>query len=344
MERIITYDEIPFSFGKKIYYKKTEEDPKLVSILTKKCYRLIDDIRFTDKNTIYLTGRREDYICESTKAYRYMVDCNIQRTLGERNITKPGTYAFNMDDLREHKYKLPFVFKNENQNGGREKFLIRTEEDYEKLIKACSELVSGMYYNPSRLITSVNYNDYFSTFVIQDYIDTPSKYNTSVRLLTTPSNNLLYGSLKYNKSEEYLDNTSLLGILLSVKYPLSTGSIVSNTLSGGDNILLGEDNYSLKEEMLLKEHGIETDKFRNVIESSKEVHNKFKSELGIICGFDYIYDREKDEWFLLEYHSKPMLKVYSKRQNIPYITDKQKMEARGRVKATALTLTLKRNN
>ena len=37
--------------------------------------------------------------------------------------------------LIEHKYKLPFVFKNENANGGKEKFLISTEEDYESRVR-----------------------------------------------------------------------------------------------------------------------------------------------------------------------------------------------------------------
>ena len=64
--------------------------------------------------------------------------------------------------------------------------------------------------------------------------------------------------------------------------------------------------------------------------------------MGIICGFDYIYDQEKENWFLLEYHSRPMVGDYSKRQGINYDTKEDRITAEGRVRATALSLTLKK--
>ena len=83
-------------------------------------------------------------------------------------------------------------------------------------------------------------------------------------------------------------------------------------------------------------------KFESLVETTKAAHREFNSELGIICGFDYIYDYEKNQWYLLEYHSRPMLGDYSKRQGIAYGTKEERLEAEGRIRATALTKTLKK--
>ena len=343
MERIIDYNELPRSKGQSIYFRM-ETDPKLYVSLMSKGYRIINHISDSDKSTIYLTGRRQDRNCNSFDEYKNIVDNNIQNTLKENGIVKPNTYKFSLKDLINYKYKIPFVLKNENQNGGREKFLINTEEDYENLILACTFLINKKRNNNSTDIREqIDYNKYLNlNFTVQEYIPTPSKYNTTVRILTSSSNDLLYAALKYKEPNKYIDDTTLLGYLLGNIFPLSTKSIVSNTLSGGKNILIGEDNYIDFEESLLKEHNIDTDQFINLLDTSKKVHNKYESELGIICGFDYIYDKDKEKWFLLEYHSRPMVGDYSKRQNISYESKEDKVTAEGRVRATALNLTLKK--
>ncbi len=343
MERIIDYNELPRSKGQSIYFRM-ETDPKLYISLMSKGYKIINHISDSDKSTIYLTGRRQDRNCNSFDEYKNIVDNNIQNTLKENGIVKPNTYKFSIKDLINYKYKIPFVLKNENQNGGREKFLINTEEDYENLLLACTFLINKKRNNNSTDIREqIDYNKYLNlNFTVQEYIPTPSKYNTTVRILTSSSNDLLYAALKYKEPNKCIDDTTLLGYLLGNIFPLSTKSIVSNTLSGGKNILIGEDNYIDFEESLLKEHDIDTDQFINLLDISKKVHNKYESELGIICGFDYIYDKDKEKWFLLEYHSRPMVGDYSKRQNISYESKEDKVTAEGRVRATALNLKLQK--
>ena len=132
------------------------------------------------------------------------------------------------------------------------------------------------------------------------------------------------------------------GYLLRKVYPLSTQSIVSNTLSGGKNILLGEDNYRQLEQFLLNSHNINSYQFQEIVEASKRTHKKYNSELGIICGFDYIYDLDREKWFLLEYHSRPMVEDYTSRQGLPYQIPEEKLAADGRVRATSLSLVLKK--
>ncbi len=347
MERIITYDEIPVSKGQSIYFRM-ETDPKLYISLVSKGYQIVKNIIYADESTTYVTGRRQDYKRTTPEGYKEYIDSKIQDYFKARKIVKPTSVKFSVQDLIEHKYKLPFVLKNENQNGGREKFLIQTEDDYESLICACEFLLEK---NLTVLLqlpeddprVRINYNRYLNlNFSVQDYIPTPSMYNTTIRLLTSPSDDLLYGALKYKMPVKEMDDTTLLGYLLHEIYPLSTPSIVSNTLSGGSNILLGEDNYSDFERELLNKHGISSKNFESLVETTKAAHREFNSELGIICGFDYIYDYEKDQWYLLEYHSRPMLGDYSKRQGIAYGTKEERLEAEGRIRATALTKTLKK--
>ena len=342
MKRIISYDEIPKSIGQSVYLRM-ESDPKLYMNLMYKGYTIVNDIRDTESSTIYLTGRRQDYVCKTTLEYKNMVDKKIQGLLSENDIVKPKTEKFSYQDLVDYKYKIPFVLKNENQNGGREKFLIANEEDYEKLIDACTFLIKGKLVSERNtdLKYKIDYDKYLDTnFSVQDYIETPSKFNTTVRLLTSSSNDLLYAALKYNTKEEYIDDTTLLGYLLSSKYKLSSKSIVSNTLSGGKNLLIGEYNYKENARRLLDAHNIDSDQFKNVVKTSQDIHEELKSELGILCGFDYIYDKNKQKWFLLEYHSRPMVGDYSRRQDIPYETNSDRLTADGRVRATGLVLTL----
>ena len=343
MENIISYSDLPNLRGQSIYLRM-ETDPKLYITLLSKGYKVINSITEADESTIFVTGRRQDYECKTFDEYKSLVDSIVRSSLKDNGIVKPHTTRFNYTDLIEYRYQIPFVLKNENQNGGREKFLINSEEDYEKLIKACTYLVKENLktFNSDDLKYLIDYDKYLNmNFTVQEYINTPSKYNTTVRLLTSPSDTLLYGSLKYNKPEIYKDNTSLLGYLLSDVYPISAKSIVSNTLSGGKNILLGEDNYSDFERELLNRHNISSSNFDKIVEASKATHKKYHSELGILCGFDYIYDKENDRWYLLEYHSRPMVGDYSKRQGIKCDTKEDRIIAEGRVRATSLSLVLK---
>ena len=343
MERIISYDELPRSFGQSIYLRM-ETDPKLYVTLLSKGYKVIHNIVNSNDSTIYITGRRQDSSCHSFDEYKKEVDTNIRSTLGNNGIVKPNTVNFSYTDLINHNYKIPFVLKNENQNGGREKFLINTEEDYENLICACTYLINRkINKDSSDLREHIDYDKYLNVnFTVQEFIPTPSKYNTTVRILTSSSNDLLYAALKYKEPDKCTDNTTLLGYLLREVFPLSTNTIVSNTLSGGKNILLGEGKYPDFEKSLLKEHNINSEGFSKLLKATRDVHEKYKSELGIICGFDYIYDVDREKWFLLEYHSRPMVGDYSRRQNIAYETKEDRLTAEGRVRATALGLTLKK--
>ena len=141
MEKIISYEEIPFSNGENIYLRN-ETDPKLYVSLLLKGYKVIKNISEANEKTIYVTGRRQDYLCKTYEEYRNKVINSIDNSFMNNDIIRPNTLSFSYEDLFNYKYKIPFVLKNENQNGGREKFLINNEEDYENLIKACKVLLN----------------------------------------------------------------------------------------------------------------------------------------------------------------------------------------------------------
>ncbi len=348
MERIIDYSEIPYATNGQSVYLTMGSEPNLYLCLFQNGYHIINHLKDADSSTIFVTGRKQDYFCSSEEEYREKMDNYIQNAFQEHGITKPHTVSFSYQDLLDHKYHVPFVLKNEDENCGREKFLIATEEDYIQLIKTCHSLFDKRLLdicasNSRNPIYKIDYEDYLSShFRVQEYIQTPSQYNTTVRVLTSPAQSVLYASLKYNLPEKIHDKTSMLGTMLSEVYPLSTDSIVSNTAAGGENCLIDGEYHTDEEKDLLRLHHIDSDGFHQVLEASKDVHEKFRREIGVLCGFDYIYDPERDQWFLLEYHNRPMVGDYSKRCGVPYDTFYQRKFAEGRVRATAFNQVLQK--
>ena len=165
------------------------------------------------------------------------------------------------------------------------------------------------------------------------------KTNTSLTELDLSCNWL---NVSYSLPRKEKDNISLLGYLLREAYPLSTKSIQSNTLRGGRNIVIDNEDCSNEEKEILGKHKLTSEQFHNVVEASKMAHSRFKTELGILCGFDYIYDQEKDKWYLLEYHGKPMVGDYAVACGLPYEHGPDRISADGIVRATALSLTLRK--
>ena len=347
MERIIGYNELPEGKGKSIYLR-FETDPKLYLTLFSKGYRIVNNVKDAEDKTIYVTRCRQDYEHASEEDFSRDLDSRIKRVLKESDVTRPRTVRFSYEDLINHRYQLPFVFKNENLNRGLEKYLIQTEEDYENLIRACTLLIHhGVLKRQGDKVEAKDFafDKYFdSNFSVQEYIQTPTEYNTTVRILTSSSNDLLYAALKYKKPTELKEETTHLGFILSHVFPLSTPSIVSNTASGGQNVLLGEQKYTVEEQRLLDAHNIHSRQFESLVEASCKAHASCGKELGIICGFDYIFDNERRKWYLLEYHTKPMVGDYSSRQTpkIPYETLEDRSTAEGRVRATALNKVLQK--
>ena len=346
MERIISYQELPFAKGESIYLRM-ETDPKLYLSLLSKGYHIVNHISDAEENTIYVTGKRQDNESTSADEYVQKVNLKYEGILSDRGFAKPKTVPFSYHALVNHQYSIPFVFKNERLNGGKEKFLIATKEDYDNLVRACEFLIERKYlllspYQYDDVRNRIDYQRYLDlNFSVQEYVETPTEFCTSMRVLSSSSHDLLCAILKYKIPEEMEDDTTLLGFLLREVFPLSTKSIVSNTLSGGDNIFVGE-SLSDSEKRILDAHHIDSYQFEELIDASLSAHEQCQSELGILCGSDFIYDKDKEQWYFMEFHSKPMVGSYSMYQGLSYETRDDHIIADGRVRATALSLELKK--
>ena len=347
MERMISYNELPEGMGQKIYLRLAP-DPIFYLNLLRKGYRIVNNTRDVDEDTIYVSGVRQAYECFDLDKEKTSFDKKIRKLLSDEGIEKPATRDFRFRDLIEYKYKIPFVLKNEIINGGKEKFLIATEEDYQNLINACTFLIYRMHkinspYPEGDKRNNIDYDSYLnSLFSVQEYIETPTRYSTSIRVLTSSSDDVLAAFLKYNTPERITDETSLLGYLLREVFPLSTNTITSNTLTGGNNLLIGKANCSREEQMILDKHNIPSDGYYNLINAAKRAHSKCGRELGILCGFDFIYDESRNKWFLLEYHGRPMVGDYAVENGLPYKSKEDRIVSDERTRATALSLALKK--
>ena len=196
MERIINYSELPKANGESVYLRM-ESDPNLYLCLMSKGYRIVHNAKDADDKTIFVTGCRQYMQSFSDGEYKNVFDTKVEGLLSTHDIVKPKTFRFSYQDLIDFKYKIPFVLKNENQNGGREKFLIATEEDYYNLIYACNDLIKRKLlfvspYEKNDIRNQLDYGRYLNAnFFVQEYISTPSEYCTSLRVVTSIVNSPL---------------------------------------------------------------------------------------------------------------------------------------------------------
>lgn len=174
-------------------------------------------------------------LCEkgvSLSEYKKMFDDKIFGSAGEY-----FHYPFTL--TLEKYFNSPFfpaVFKNEFANGGEDKFLIENQEQVE-IIKTFYE----QYYNIEPYKTN------FNNCVVQQYLETPSKYATYLRVLVGGSGEVLGASLKY--STRTFDKNKTVGIFEKVfldpnsKFFINANKMF-NYYSGGGNIYFNQPRYS----------------------------------------------------------------------------------------------------
>ena len=277
-------------------------------------YKIIIDSSEIDENTFFFTPCIESYLDMSVKEYHKRLDKNIKGALLMHGINKPDTFSF--DILSQDCISLlPFVIKNAVMHGGSSKYLISSEQQLKKL---------------KEFLEKYGLEAFFSKFmVIQKYVETPTEYNTSLRILVSSSGDILYAALKYAEVKEvgsgnFDDNSDMFDYYLLNKnspYFLGGKTIASNTLAGGNNILLEESGYSELERQILIAHGIDPDNSlvpEEIRLACQEVMKNCGKELGAICGMDFIYDVKTGKWKYLEQHEYPMLHSYAMKYQLPH--------------------------
>lgn len=134
----------------------------------------------------------------------------------------------------------------------------------------------------------------------------------------------------------------------SSPYFLGSESIVSNTVAGGNSILLGKSGYSELEQEILLAHNIDPNNASvpsDVMKACTKIAINCSREIGAICGLDFIYDDEEKKWKYLEEHEYPMLYSYAEKYGLSYdsntkdfYTTNQLLDLMVRMHALVLTM------
>lgn len=210
-------------------------------------------------------------------------------------------YSVSIEEFFEHPF-FPAVFKNEATNAGKDKMLIETPEQLE-IFKKFYET-----YKNKKV-----YQEQFGCSIFQQLIETPTENKTYLRVLMSASGDVLGASLKYSRPS--MQDRPLQGTfekhLLDPKSPFyinSTGMF--NYYSGGGNINLGQSRFDYSEKQMLIEHGIDPENPilpAEVMEVSANIARNANKELGIMCGIDFIMDKNDGKWYYLENQAFPAI-------------------------------------
>ncbi len=338
-------------------------------------YKMVIDSKLVNEDTFCWTPCFDKHINKKREEYLSKKKNKIRQILLNEGIEEPYTVYFPENCFPDNLPELPLVLKNEDEHGGVEKFLIRTREQLEILKRFYNEI--NEYDKEKRIarvkrqwscykdlefdqhgrskrgicVVFVDYKKMFhENMLIQKYIKTPTEYNTSLRVITSASGDILSANLKYSENlertvreyqgifDKYLANSMS-------PYYLGDDSIVSNTIWGGKTILLGRKDYSSLEKEILALHGISSDEALvpdEVFKASLAIARECRREIGAICGLDFIYDEENKVWKYLEEHEYPMLGTYAKEYDLPYdgqdFVETQILDIDARLRALALTM------
>ncbi|MDE6140962.1 MAG: hypothetical protein K2G03_00010 [Bacilli bacterium] len=324
----------------------------VVDYLTSLGYEVITDSSQVSEDTFFFSPCRDLHINASVDEYVEKKVHKIHESLEPTNVHEPLTLKFEEDHFPENIPPLPFVLKNEVLQGGTDKILIKTPKQlaifkkfYEEIndysFQQTIEEAREQYHlgpevefyedgssNSFVGIGRINYQQrLYEEFVMQEYIETPTKFNTSLRVVTSSSKDILCSSLKYSKTSK--GKRKHLGLVdrylceATSPYYLGSKSVTSNTVSGGKSITLGENNYSKEEKRVLLAHGIDPENAtvpKDVEEAALSIAVNCRREIGAISGIDFIYDYKNNVWKYLEQQEYPMMYTYCKTYGLPYTT------------------------
>lgn len=352
-EWLAAHDEEIFPIPDEAETPGRKERGAVVDYLTSLGYHVITDTSKVSENTFFFSPCRDLHINASVEEYVAKKETKIQTSLESTNVHPPKTIKFTPDSLPENMLPVPFVLKNEFAEGGTDKVLIETPEQLEIFKKFYEEIDDYSFReaierarikydlgpevvfnedgssNSAIGIGRLNYKErLYQDFVMQEYINTPTEFNTSLRVVTSSSKDILCSSLKYSRISHAKKN--FYGLVdrylcdASSPYYLGSKSIISNTVANGKSITLGKGNYNEEEQFVLLEHGMDPENPvvpKDVREAALNIAVNCRREIGAISGIDFIYDAKTKTWKYLEQQEYPMLYTYCKTYNLPYVLD-----------------------
>lgn len=257
------------------------------------------------KNSICLVMNPESLSCDdsSKMSIKEAYDEKMFKGAGE-GINIPLSLPIDLFYIEPF---FPAVFKNEFTNGGEDKLLIETEEQFLKIMK--------LYFSS---LSNPKLHEEFQGCIMQDFIETPTKYTTYIRVYMGAAGNVMGATLKYKLPatvkkeptglfEEYFCNPSS-------PYYLNCKNMFGY-YSKGSEISFSQPSYSSEKREILEAHGISVDMHEpenklfdpttinvpeSILEVCRNMMSNCKEELGIVAGFDFILNKRDGKWYFLE--------------------------------------------
>ncbi|MDD4187660.1 MAG: hypothetical protein PHX04_02715 [Bacilli bacterium] len=238
-----------------------------------------------------------------------------EEIINSNDINIPVT--LNVDDYLKNIF-LPAVFKNITANRGEDKYLIETKEQLNKII--------SLFNLPESKELNLK-----SEFVVQEYIKSFEGINSSIRIYTSCTGDILSALFLVSTDTKQKKRIKKYGIDIfnpceylndpNSPYYLNSKNFISNAAAGGKAIPLNNElnNITFDDKILLTLHEIDAESLKlpdKLIEMCKKIANAWKSEKGIILGIDFIYNSQNDNWYYLETNKNPSVEGYKRYMNL----------------------------
>lgn len=219
--------------------------------------------------------------------------------------------TLSVDDFAKRIF-LPVVFKNNTANRGEDKYLIENKEQLRRIM-ALFELPESKKINLK------------SEFVVQKYIKSFDDINSSLRVFTTCTGEVLSSLFLVSKDIEPKKRIKNFGVDIfnpceylndpNSPYYLNSKNIISNAAGGGEVIPLNLETSNLNADgkiiLTLHEINVETLSLPStIIEQCKKIATFWGSKKGIVLGIDFIYNYKDNNWYYLETNRNPSVNGY----------------------------------
>ncbi|MFA5603770.1 MAG: hypothetical protein WDA12_02820 [Bacilli bacterium] len=231
------------------------------------------------------------------------------------NVKVPLTLS--VDDYLKNVF-LPVVFKNNTANRGEDKYLIENQEQLKRII-SLFELPESKQINLK------------SEFVFQEYVKSFEGVNSSIRVFTTCTGDILSSLFLVSMDKTPKKRIKNFGVDIfnpceylndpNSPYYLNSKNIISNAAGGGRVIPLNIEtsNLNADDEIMLTLHDINVDTLalpETIVEQCKEISTFWGSKKGIVLGIDFIYNSNNDSWYYLETNRNPSVDGYRRFMNL----------------------------
>lgn len=219
--------------------------------------------------------------------------------------------TLSVDDFAKRIF-LPVVFKNNTANRGEDKYLIENKEQLRRIM-ALFELPESKKINLK------------SEFVVQKYIKSFEGINSSIRVFTTCTGEILSSLFLVSRDIAPKKRVKNFGVDIfnpceylsdpNSPYYLNSKNIISNAAGGGEVIPLNLEtsNLNADDKIILTLHEINVETLSlpsTVIEQCKKIATFWGSKKGIVLGIDFIYNYKDNNWYYLETNRNPSVNGY----------------------------------